>query len=142
MLAISALPGQVIISCNYDPTAKEWVDLFDNPVLGWLVDETQLNPNLGQPVPPIGEAPVIVGTMPAGAVDTTPIFSPQWAHVVSNRIYVPDIWRGEIADFITWIATNNGAKRKVRGNFSDHNLSNIMYEWSKRNPELFRDEPF
>ena len=39
MFAINGYPQDIIVSCNYDQTGLEWVDLFDNPPLGWLVDE-------------------------------------------------------------------------------------------------------
>ena len=143
MLAIAAQTGQVLISCNYDATGLEWVDLFDNPVLGWVVDETTLaSLPIDGPVPPFGEVPIIVGALPPAPAATTPILSPQWAHFSNGRIYVPNLWRGTIADFLTWIATNNGANRKVRGNFSDPNLVNVMYEWKAHNAELFNETPF
>jgi hypothetical protein len=141
MLAITAQAGQVIISCSYDETGLAWVDLFDNPVLGWVLDDSSVT-TLSKPTPTIFEAPVIVGLMTPAPTDTTPILSPQWVHFAHGIIYVPDLWRGNVADFLTWMATNNGAQRKVRANFTDPTLTNVMYEWGKRNEALFNETPF
>jgi hypothetical protein len=141
MLAIPGDSTQTIISCNYDPTGLAAVDLFDNPVMGWLIDETQ-SARSAVAVPPIVEMPIITGTMPPAAEATGAILSPQWAHVVADSVYVPDAWRGRLSDFFTWIATNNGAQRKVRGNFRNSSLNYALATWAASNPALFNAEPF
>ena len=30
---------------------------------------------------------------------------PQWAHIHDDSVYVPDMWRGTVMDFFTWLAT-------------------------------------
>jgi hypothetical protein len=131
MLTIAGDPSQTIVSCNY--VGADAVDLFDNPTLGWLVDETS-----GEP-----PTPVITGTLPPPAPsDAGAFLSPQWAHLTDSGIFVPDAWRGPVYDFFTWIATNNGAKRRVRGNFSDTRLIYALTSWAQQNPALFNPTPF
>ncbi len=144
MLVIPSVAQDYIISCNYDGTGLEWVDLFDNPVLGWIVDETKIGVGviaLAKPAPPIAEVPILVGSLPPGAPDTAPVLSPQWAHV-SEGVFVPDMWRGALPDFFTWIATNNGANRLLRGNFVNARLQLAMRRWSERFPDQFNPAPF
>ena len=140
MLAIPGDARHIIISCNY---GTDWVDLFDNPVLGWLVDETAVTSlKVGDPVPPMNEFPVITGTMPPAAPANGAIISPQWVHQVDDDVYVPDAWRGSVVEFFTWLATNNGAQRKVRGNFRTSRLKGAMDVWSANNQALFNPTPF
>jgi hypothetical protein len=61
---------------------------------------------------------------------------------VTDAVYVPDLWRGTIPDFFTWLATNNGAQRKVRANFKDSRLQYALQLWSTQNPALFNKTPF
>jgi hypothetical protein len=117
--AVAAVADTLLISMNYDPTGLAWVDLFDNPILGWVIDETGA----------VGPQPAILGVLPPPAPDTAPIFSPQWAHL-QIAVFVPDLWRGSIHDFFTWLASNNGAERKVRGLFVDGKLSNAWRSWA------------
>jgi hypothetical protein len=131
MLAIPGDAAQIIVSCNYDPTGLEWVDLFDNPALGWLVDEDTSE-----------AVPVVVGTAPPPAADTGAVLSPTWAHFADESLYVPDVWRGQLIDFFTWLATNNGAQRKVRANFRSGRLKTAMEQWGQQNPSLFNPAPF
>ena len=87
-------------------------------------------------------APVIVGTAPPPAPDTGGIQSPKWAHFADESLYVPDVWRGQLIDFFTFLATNNGAQRKVRANFRSGRLKGAMDQWSTLNPTLFNPAPF
>lgn len=130
MLTLPGHPGDTIISCNYyDAAGSPVVDLFDNPILGWLVDETTAV-----------VSPLLVGSLPPKASGST---SPQWASLAADDIYVPDTWRGTASDFFTWLATNAGAGgRKVRGNFRDSGLSYAMQSWAQQNPTLFNPAPF
>ncbi len=131
MFAINGYPQDIIVSCNYDQTGLEWVDLFDNPPLGWLVDEaTGLT------------TPVVTGTLPPKAPATGAILSPQWVHVHIDNVYVPDMWRGGGMNFFTWMASNNGAVRKVRGNFMSSSLASALNTWAQQNPGMFNPEPF
>jgi hypothetical protein len=131
MLIANGFPQDLIISCNYDGTGLEWVDMFDNPALGWLVDETTGFSN-----------PIITGSLPPHAPATDPILSPQWAHIHIDSVFVPDKWRGGVMNFFTWLATNGGAQRKVRGNFMATNLLYALDSWRQQNPGLWNPEPF
>ena len=45
-------------------------------------------------------------------------------------------------NFFTWIASNNGAVRKVRGNFMSSSLASALNTWAQQNPGMFNPEPF
>jgi len=132
MLVLPSDSQQLLLSCNYDETGLAWVDIFDNPLLGWIADETGA----------AEVAPVVVGLLPPASVDTSPVLSPRWAHCVVPSVYVPDLWRGDLNSFFTWLATNNGAQRLVRGNFRNPNVANAMMFWASNNIALFNPEPF
>jgi hypothetical protein len=121
--AITAHADTLLLSMNYDPTGLAFVDLFDNPIIGWVIDETGA-------VEPL---PAIIGALPPAAPDTAPIVSPQWAHLQA-AVFVPDVWRGTLDEFFAWLATNNGATRLVRGNFVDGKLSNTWRAWAAAHP--------
>jgi hypothetical protein len=127
MLTLPGLPGDLVISCNYyDSAGSPVVDLFDNPVLGWRVDEAD------------GPAsPVTVGTLPPKSTGAT---SPQWAHAMADGVFVPDVWRGSIMEFFTWLALDG--ERKVRGNFRDTRLKYALTTWAMQNPTLFNSASF
>jgi hypothetical protein len=105
----TAVPSSdVLISVEYDPTGLEWCRLYDNRLISWIVDETGLS------LP----RPVVIGTLPGETANTSPTISPQWAVCEGERaVFVPDLWRGSIADFFTWLATNGGASRKLEKRF-------------------------
>ena len=131
MLPVVATPKSVLISCIYDSTGLEFVMLFDNSLMAWLVDET------GAAAP----VPVILGAQPEAGPDTTPVFSPSWAVREGPTIFVPDIARGSANEFFNFIATNNGANRLVYANFSDPDLATAWREWITVNPTLALDAP-
>ena len=87
--------GALLVSVEYDATGLALATVYDNPLLGWAVDDT----GVAQP------APVIIGTLPLPAADTSPILSPQWAKYYEGFIFVPNLWRGAIYDFLTLLAT-------------------------------------
>jgi hypothetical protein len=130
---IVAARGDVVISMDYGPTALDWVDLYDNRCVGWNVDD-------GLPV--AHEAvPVIVGQLPTDrSSETAPVISPQWAESTQGGVIVPDMWRGSLYDFFTWLATNNGAARRLRAKFtlSEADMS-AWANWAARNPSLVRE---
>lgn len=128
------IPAQfdLIISMDYSPDALAWVDLYDNRCLGWNVDDA---------TPPGHEAiPVIVGQLPTDrSKDTLPVLSPQWVENTEDAIIVPDLWRGSVFDFFTWLATNNGANRKLRAKFVLNNPNaGTWSNWAARNSNLVR----
>lgn len=113
-----------ILSMNYDPTGLEWVMIFDNACLGWIVDDAGAAP----------VAPVILGTLPPDPGDTAPIVSPQWAHISGGGVLVPDVWRGQGDAFLDWLATNNGADRKIGATLTTQAFRGAFESWSYRNP--------
>jgi hypothetical protein len=125
MPTFAGYPHDVIISMNYyDQDGQACVDLFDNPLLGWLVgDDGNSTPVVTGSLPPTGEGP-------------------QWAHIHDNSIYVPDMWRGTVMDFFTWLATSTGTTRKLRGNFRHPSMAAAMNNFSHNRPDLFNDKPF
>ena len=143
----SATPTQVIpppqptilINCEYNSQIYEgaakglgWVILYDNRVLGWIVDTTT-----GGKLP----IPVIIGSMPPAAPDTGDVKSPLWGVRDEAVLKIPDMWRGSIPEFFTWIATNNGATRKLYADFSDAGLAADFNNWRIGNPGMGLTEP-
>jgi hypothetical protein len=126
--AITAHAETLLLSLNYDPSGLAWVELYDNPILGWVIDETGA-------VEPL---PAIIGALPPAAPDTAPILSPQWAHLAGPGLYVPDMWRGALDDFFAWLAGNNGATRQLRGFFVDGKLANAWRGWAAGHPDQVR----
>jgi hypothetical protein len=124
----------ILVNCEYNsqpyedrPVGLGWVILYDNRVLCWIIDTT----NQRKPIP------AIIGSMPPPvAADTAPVKSPLWAVRDEQVIKVPDMWRGSIQEFFTWIATNNGATRKVFADFSDVGLAADFAAWVGHNPGL------
>jgi hypothetical protein len=124
----STLSGGVLISVEYDSTGLGWCRIYDNQVLGWIVDET----GAGEPQPQIiGQLP------PMLAPDTAPVISPQWAVFTSPAVMIPDLWRGSFSDFLDLLATNNGAWRPI-GKRLGHSVTlfNEFDVWARRNPDL------
>jgi hypothetical protein len=128
----------ILINCEYNSQPYEgraaglgWVILYDNRVLCWIIDTTDQN----RPVPSI------IGSMPPKAGDTGDVKSPLWAVRDEQVMKVPDMWRGTINEFFTFIATNNGATRKLFADFSDIGLASEFNAWVSRNPGLGLTEP-
>jgi hypothetical protein len=138
MMVIPAADATIIIvSIEYPADGLKWVRLYDNHALGWIVDETMPVPM--KPAPPVSPQPypLIVGSFPTPAPDTSPIISPQWCKCVGPNILVPDLWRGTILEFFAWLATNNGARRPIGANFVLHStLLNNYAAWAQSNPDL------
>jgi len=116
---------------NYDATGLEWVDLFDNALVGWVVDETE----------PQGFAPQprAIGNLAPKAPDTGSTLSPHWALAMPGApvVFVPDQYRGDIPEFFTWLATNGNIKRKVGGQGLVYpNLQNGYQSWARLNASL------
>jgi hypothetical protein len=127
-VAVQAALGSAIIGCYYDPTGLAWVSLRDNQTLAWMVDQN--NP---QAVP----TPVVVGTLPTSGPGTGAVVSPPWVQVFPNgQAVVPDVFRGSIAEMLTWIATNNGAQRQIYGDFNSTVVAIGWNQWAANNPTL------
>jgi hypothetical protein len=128
MLSIPGDPNDVILSCNYyDQNGETFVDLFDNPVLGWVIDDDNAD----------SSHPVVTGTLPPPSPGM-----PQWAHIHDDSVYVPDMWRGTVMNFFTWLVTAGEKDMKLRGNFRHPSLISAMNNWSQSNPDLFNKAPF
>ena len=130
MQAIPPVVRTTLISCRYDATGLAYVEMYDNNVLAWLVDET-------------GTAlikPVIVGSMPPPTVSTAPVISPQWAVRETWEFIVPDYVRGAPGELFTFLATNNGAQRGLYANFTDMGLINDFNAWGRAHPTLWLKE--
>ena len=72
--------GALLFSVEYDATGLATATVYDNPLLGWAVDDTATQPT-----------PVIIGILPLMPPSTAPIISPQWAKYYENYIFVPDV---------------------------------------------------
>jgi hypothetical protein len=122
--AVVSTADDIIVACNYDPTGLVWCDMFDNHALAWAIDTT----GASQP------EPVVVGSLPPAPPDTSPVVSPTWVATVANGAIVADKWRGQLYDLFDWLASNNGATRKLRGNFGYVHTMNEWAYWAKDNP--------
>jgi hypothetical protein len=124
--AIPDIGGGKLITFLYH---EDSVLMFDNPVQAWIVDETGAAP----------AKPVILGELPPEAGDTGDIQSPQWAQFVGNAVYIPDKLRTSVAGLFTFLATNNGAHRKLWPEFMDPMLQGFYNQWKEGNPDLAND---
>lgn len=132
MQVVPAGPGSVLVSIEYPADGLAWARLYDNQLIGWCVDETGAAESL----------PSIVGQLPTAPPDTGAILSPQWVQFTDPTIFVPDLWRGSLHDFFTWLATNNGATRPLAARFGiSSNLVNGFDAWAKTYPALVYVEP-
>lgn len=122
---IAAVDRDMIISIEYAPD-NSWCNMWDNEVVAWLIDTE----GGGEPLPQV------IGTLPPEKTGTDPILSPQWARLRGTAIIVPNLWRGEVADFFDWLSTNNGASRQLKGNFLDATPLNAFADWANDNPTM------
>jgi hypothetical protein len=144
MMVIPAVSPVIIISIEYPgDDARRWARLYDNQALGWIVDENMPVPQ--KPAAPISPQPypLIIGSFPLPATDTNPIISPQWCKYDGPALFVPDVLRSTFSEFLTWLATNNGAHRPLQARFVVHSdLMNGFNDWAAANPDLvFDGEP-
>jgi hypothetical protein len=136
-VVIPSAPGSVILTFEYNDEVygepgKVWVILHDNGPLGWRVDDTGATP----------PTPVIIGSMPTQSPNTDPILSPLWGQVLPNgQALVPDTIRGTAEEIFSWIATNNGAKRKVYAAFAASSLAVAWNQWAESNPLALKEPP-
>jgi hypothetical protein len=150
-LAIPAVGEIIVLSMEYAADGVSWVRLWDNHALGWLVDETLVEPppadTRKQPVVTGQHAPfpLILGSLAVPPPDTTPIISPQWGKYTHSPsvVFIPDIARMELRDFLTWLATNNGARRPIGSMLAlSVPLRNGYGTWAAANPSLaFTGDP-
>jgi hypothetical protein len=131
---VPAAPNVLIIALEYSSDGASSARLTDHQCLSWLVD-----PGVAYPSP---SKPVVAGGLPAPAPDTAPVLSPQWAKVIGSgpMVEVPDLkWRGNADAFFTWLATNNGATRKLEKAIGlNAALYNSFDSWARNNPDLVK----
>jgi hypothetical protein len=131
-------PDEGIITLNYDGSGLGWVDLWDNAIIAWVIDANDVS---------VGPSPRILGTFPPAPPDTSPVLTPSWVAITrAGNVFVPDTWRGTFYDFLTWLATNNGAQRKVIGNgLRRSRVAESYRTWATNHPNLaldnYPDEP-
>jgi hypothetical protein len=149
-VAIQALPGVVILSIEYAPNGLDWCRVYDNEAVGWLVEESvpitaasrEIDPRAPSVTGQHAPYPLIVGSLATKAPVTAPIISPQWAKYTDPAVIVPDVARMRLGDFLTWLATNNGAHRPVSSWFAvSSGLYNGYVTWARANPELTFGDP-
>jgi hypothetical protein len=150
---IQAIPGVVILSIEYAPNGLDWARVYDNECVGWLVDESvpateasretrEIDPRAPSVTGFHAPYPLIVGSLAKPAPATAPIISPQWAKYTDPAVIVPDVARMRLHDFLTWLATNNGARRPVSSWFAvSSGLYNGYVTWARANPELTWGDP-
>jgi hypothetical protein len=118
-----------LITLTYDVTGLANVTACAWPLIGWAFD----------PANAINPIPIVMGNPLLTPPATGAILSPPWAHVIDeNAIYVPTpiSWRGTLGQLLTWLATNNGAHRKIIGQFTVPPLSNAYQTWARANASL------
>jgi hypothetical protein len=142
MQVILSTLGGVLLSVEYDSTGLAWCRLYDNQIVGWEVDDT----GAGEP------QPQIIGQLPTLAPDTAPVLSPQWGAIVGpGGVFAgypvnppvllpggPGAWRGPFEDFLDWLATNNGAQRRLESRLSISAAAiNSFNRWAGLHPTGF-----
>lgn len=139
MSTVPTPDGDLIISLEHDPSgAAAWADMWDSRVLGWIVDDRAASDLAQVPrtQPQTQPQPAIIGALPPPAPDTAPVISPQWVSVYKDQVIVPNQWRGPLDQLFTWLATNNGAQRQLRGNFLNPDIVNVWRSWTAHNAAL------
>ena len=135
--AIPNTDGSAIITFEYDPTGLAWCIMRDNPCVGWGVDPEALTPQAPNKPEPVAAIPIIAGEMPEAPPDTAPVLSPSWAQFVPaiNGVFVPDTRsRGSLVDMFEFVASNNGADRKLWAEFASPQIAAEYSNWRARFP--------
>jgi hypothetical protein len=74
---MQVIPGTgVLLSVEYSPDGVSWARVYDNQVTGLVCDETD----------PKEPQPMIIGSLPTPAPDTSPIVSPQWGVLATRGV--------------------------------------------------------
>src|SRR5436305_14845245 len=116
LAAVRSCHAELLIDLQYDP-GGEWVELVDSPVIGWVVDAANVN---------LAPSPRIYGPLPE-----------IWAtyEVETRTVFVPDVFRGSVAELCNWLATNDG--RLVGGfRLRYDELVRQWQSWAAANPLL------
>jgi hypothetical protein len=87
----------------------------------------------------VGAVPVGVAPMTPAPPETAPIVSPRWAVVypAGDAIVFTEneVWHGIFADFLLWLATNNGASRMLQADLGSPVLFNIWNTFARTYPQ-------
>lgn len=131
-----------IISMEYEPVSGlDWADMWDNVVLGWVVDDlptAELRPAGGPDR--ADPQPIVVGSLPPLAPDAAGmVASPQWVSVYKEGVIMPQLWRGNLPGFFEYLSQNNGANRRLRGNFVSDIIAESWAQWAAQHPEFVWD---
>jgi hypothetical protein len=111
----------VLVSIEHPANGLDWARLYDNRLSGWRGDDAGT----------IEPEPVIIGSLPLPAINTSPVLSPQLGFLatpgaqVAGVLFNPAVllppplhqWRGSFDEFLTLLATNNGVHRRLEGRF-------------------------
>ena len=127
-----------LLRLDYDATGRASVTILGGPVVSWLVDPT---------TPTAAPIPIGLAPPPTPPPNTGAIQSPPWAlsygalisqhgHLVAVVATPDDSFIGTLPDFFTWLATNNGATRKLSARLGLPTMVNIWNLWARDNPDL------
>jgi hypothetical protein len=128
--ALNVTGPSLILIMRYDPTGLAWCELDEAAAVSWVVDAAA--PTTTQPVP------VIIGPWPTPPPNTAPVVSPAWiAREFAIRFVEPSTaTRGDLPTLLTFIATNNGAQRKLWCKFEDWGMATAFQAWATSHPSL------
>ena len=110
------------------PTAG--VTVVMTPLVGWAFDNQ---------TPSLPVTPVAMSGLPPAPPATGPVVSPQWAVTYPGGNFVfaqGDAFVGIFRDFLTWLATNNGARRRLTVDITGPGLLDEWHDWARFNPDL------
>lgn len=138
---MSVIPAikHFIISVEYEPVSGlDWADMWDNAVLGWMVDDSPGNSL--QASTPTDPQPVVIGSLPPLAPAAVgAVASPQWVSVYKEGVIMPQLWRGNLPGFFEYLSQNHGANRRLRGNFVSDMIAESWAQWAAQHPEFVWD---
>jgi len=127
----STSAGAVLLAITYDATGLVSAAIVSTPLVAWVYDNAN---------PAAGATPVGASPMPPMPPSTGAVISPQCAIAWSNdAVWTLDgvfVFVGTFPDFLTWLATNNGANRTLSARLATTPLVNAWNQWRRINPTL------
>jgi len=145
MAVVGTFPDDLVIAVKYDATGLATAAMADYQVVGWRVDELRagwgFDPFRNKwtwVIVPQGNSqpqPEVLGEAPHTPPKTDPVVSPSWVRVGGTAVASPE-YRGLLADFFTFLATNNDAHRLLSGSFLHSNIQNAWVQWKQHNGDL------
>ena len=137
--AASAVVGDVgttLLRLFYDATGRAMVDIRGGPVIAWIVDPARPN----ETPTPVGLAPMAPNPPNTGDIESPPWALAYGALLSHGGVAIvgtnDDSFIGTFEGFLTWLATNSGASRKLSAIVALPSLINIWSEWARANPDL------